>query len=158
MSHAYSMFVQISLGSFLMMLTIALAGFSSWLMEWLFERYRMWLLREPHRPKQMLVVMVASLWVLGIVTAGVWLWGVTLRLLGVFQTMEAAIYFALVSFATLGYGDVLLDREWRIFGAMAAVNGLIIFGLLTAFLVEALRHLHASQSQVRRARKRPIVD
>ena len=78
-------------------------------------------------------------------TTGVWIWAIAYRLLGVFDTMEASIYFSLVSFTTLGYGDILLTHQWRILGGMAAANGLLNFGLVTALLVEALRHLRISQ-------------
>jgi hypothetical protein len=36
-------------------------------------------------------------------------------------------------------------QDWRIFAAMAAVNGLLSFGLLTALLVEALRQVRLAQ-------------
>lgn len=44
-------------------------------------------------------------------------------------------------FSTLGLGDVVPHPEWRIFAVMAAVNGFLSFGLLTALLVEALRQV-----------------
>jgi hypothetical protein len=49
--------------------------------------------------------------------------------------MGEAIYFALSTYTTLGYGDVILGREHRTFAAMAAVTGLLNIGLSTAFLV-----------------------
>lgn len=139
------MLFQIGLGTMLMMLTIFVAAMAAWVMEWLFQLFRGWLLRPPHRPKLMLVVFVSAFFALGIVTTGVWIWAIAYRLLGVFDTMEASIYFSLVSFTTLGYGDILLTHQWRILGGMAAANGLLNFGLVTALLVEALRHLRISQ-------------
>lgn len=144
------MFVQIALGSVLLVITVIFASLSFWLMEVVFARLHDWLLREPHRPKMMLVVVVASLWVLGIVTFGVWMWAFAFHLLGVFGTLEEAVYFALVSFTTLGYGDVLLPHAWRILGGMAAANGLLMMGLLMALLVEVLRQLRAGQVERRR--------
>ena len=52
-----------------------------------------------------------------------------------FGTIEEALYFALASFTTLGYGDVLLGEHTRIFGAFSAVTGMLTFGVSTAFLV-----------------------
>ena len=109
-------------------------------------------MREPHRPKLMLVMLFASLWVLGIVTAGVWIWAFAFWALDIFVTFEEAVYFALVSFTTLGYGDILLPTQWRILGGMAAANGLLNIGLLTALLVEALRHVRLGQVDARRRR------
>ncbi len=68
-------------------------------------------------------------------TAQIWLWAVVLIRRGVFQSTSNAVYFSLVTSTTLGYGDITLEPEWRVFGAMAAVTGLLTFGLSTAFLV-----------------------
>lgn len=69
-------------------------------------------------------------------TLQVWIWALTLRTIRAMSSLEDAIYFALVTSTTLGYGDITLQRKWRLFGAMAAVNGLLTFGLSTAFLLE----------------------
>ena len=148
------MWVQILIGSAMMLLTVVVAGLSAWLMEWAFAKSHFWLLRDPHRPKLMLVVLITALWALLMVTAGVWLWAFCFRMLGVFLTMEAAVYFSLVSYTTLGRGDILLTHEWRILGGMAAANGLLNIGLLTALLVEALRHVRLGQLQSGRNRER----
>ena len=68
-----------------------------------------------------------------------------LWLLQIFVTFEASVYFSLVAFTTLGFGDVLLPVEWRLLGGLAAANGLLIFGLLTAMLVETLRQIRTRQ-------------
>jgi hypothetical protein len=144
------MIVQIGLGSVLILASILIGAMGAMLMELGFARWHGWLMREPHRVKLVVVVAVVSLWVLGVVTVGVWLWALVLHALGVLSTLEEAVYFALVSFTTLGYGDVLLPLEWRILGGMSAANGLLNFGLMTAFLVEALRHVRLGQVDARR--------
>ena len=101
------MFIQLFIGSVMMLLTVVIAAFSAWGMEWAFARSHFWLLREPHRPKLMLVVVIAAFWALAMVTVGVWIWALCFWALGIFVTMEAAVYFALVSYTTLGYGDIL---------------------------------------------------
>jgi len=50
-------------------------------------------------------------------------------------TFPESIYFSLVTYAALGYGDVVLGEHFRIFGAMESVTGLLMFGITTAFLV-----------------------
>ena len=56
-------------------------------------------------------------------------------LLGTFETVELSVYFSLASFTTLGYGDVTLGEDIRVFGAFTAVTGMLTFGVSTAFLV-----------------------
>jgi uncharacterized membrane protein YedE/YeeE len=59
-------------------------------------------------------------------------------LVGVFHDFETSIYFALVSFTTLGFGDIVLEKQWRILSGLMGANGLVIFGLTTAVLVDFL--------------------
>ncbi|WP_420407768.1 potassium channel family protein [Hoeflea sp.] len=74
-------------------------------------------------------------------TICVWLWALLFRVLGVFHTVEEAVYFSLVSFTTVGYGDVVVDPGWRILSGFVAVNGLLAFGIFTAVLIEVIRSL-----------------
>ncbi|MEZ5684684.1 MAG: ion channel [Paracoccaceae bacterium] len=149
----HQMFVQIGIGSLMMVMNIVVAGLAAWGMEAIFARLQPWLVREPHRPKLMVVMLVTALTALLLVTVGVWLWAFCFRSLGIFITMEGAVYFSLVAYTTLGYGDILLTHEWRILGGMAAANGLLNIGLLTAIMVEALRHVRLNQIEARKLRR-----
>ena len=46
---------------------------------------------------------------------------------------ESAFYFSGVTYATLGYGDLLLPKEWRMFGPLEALTGSLMVGLSIAF-------------------------
>ena len=75
--------------------------------------------------------------VLGLVaihTVEIWAYGVAFLVVGALPDFETALYFSTTSFTTLGYGDVVLDRHWRMFGAIEGANGLLLFGWSTAFL------------------------
>lgn len=139
------MLIQIVLGSVLLLITIGVAGLSFWLMETTTYRMHHWLLRPPHRPKLMIVLCLSAIWILAQMTVGVWLWAGAFVWLGVFDTLEASVYFSLVAFTTLGFGDVLLPQEWRLLSGMAAANGLLNIGIVTAFLVEGLRQVRLRQ-------------
>ncbi|MDQ7080985.1 MAG: ion channel [Paracoccaceae bacterium] len=141
------MFIQIALGTALILLTVLGTGLSFFLLEKLFAKVNDWLLREPHQPKLMMMLSVTVLWVLGTVTISVWVWALVLWGLGVFLTLEGSMYFSLTAFTTLGFGDILLPHRWRLLGGMAAVNGLINLGLSTAMLVEMLRFVRVSQRE-----------
>lgn len=68
-------------------------------------------------------------------TVQVWLWAFAFVWLGALPHISEAIYFSLVTYTTVGYGDVTVGEKFRVFGAMASVTGLLNFGLSTAFLV-----------------------
>jgi voltage-gated potassium channel Kch len=75
--------------------------------------------------------------VLGLVvihTIEIWLYAVVYFVLGALPEFEAALYFSTTSFTTIGYGDVVLDKTWRLLSAIEGANGLLLFGWSTAFL------------------------
>lgn len=143
------MFVQIALGAGLLIVNLVVMAVAALLLEVAFRTAHPWLISQPQRPKLLLMLIGVGLWVLGVITAGVWSWAGTLRVLGAFATVEEAVYFALVAFTTLGLGDVVPPHEWRILATMASVNGFLSFGLLTALLVEALRQVRLAQLERR---------
>ena len=144
------MLVQIAIGTLILLVNILLAALASLVLEVAFRRWHRWLVTAPQRPKLILMLVCVGIWVLGIVTICVWIWALALWSLGAFPTVEEAVYFSLVAFSTLGLGDVVPPQAWRIFGVMAAVNGFLSFGLLTALMVEALRQVRLSQLELRR--------
>lgn len=74
-------------------------------------------------------------------TIQVWLWAASFMFLGTFSNFSDAIYFSIVTYTTVGYGDVTVGGGFRVYGAMAAVTGLLNFGLSTAFLVGLFERL-----------------
>ena len=119
-------------------------------LEVMFQKTHPWLMREPHRPKLVLLVAGVSLWLLGVITLGVWIWAGAYLWLGAFPTLEQSVYFSIVAYTTLGLGDVVLPQAWRILAGMEAANGFINFGLLSALFIEALRQIRLSQVELRR--------
>ncbi len=69
-------------------------------------------------------------------TIEIWMWAITFLRLELFDGMEPSLYFAAVSYTTLGFGDVIIDPPWRLLSGAAAANGLLLFGLSAAFMVE----------------------
>ena len=53
-----------------------------------------------------------------------------------------SLYFSTVTFTTVGYGDIVLDREWRQLASFEAVNGWIIFGWATALIMAVIQRLY----------------
>ena len=57
------------------------------------------------------------------------------------QEIEPALYFSLVTYTTLGYGDVVLPPAYRLLSAFTATNGVIIFGWSTAIVVASIQKI-----------------
>lgn len=66
------------------------------------------------------------------------LWALLFLLLGEFEDFTAALYFSGVTFATLGYGDVVLSQHWRLLSPLEAANGILMFGVSTAIMTAAV--------------------
>lgn len=54
-------------------------------------------------------------------------------------TLEKALYFSLVTFTTLGYGDITLSADWRVLSGIEALNGILLVGWSTAMLFTVLQ-------------------
>ena len=72
-------------------------------------------------------------------TLEVWVWAMVLMATGAVTGLEPAVYFSLVSFTTLGFGDITLNTEWRLMSALIGANGFLLFGWSTAYMVELVR-------------------
>jgi len=139
------MILQIALGALLILATI-LVGSMVWLgLELTLMRLHGWLMRPPHLLKLVIALMAALVATLAMITVSVWIWALTYYWLDIFGTMEAALYFTMISFTTLGFGDVILPMEWRLLGGMTAANGFLNFGLVAALLVETMRNIRIGQ-------------
>lgn len=76
-------------------------------------------------------------------TAEIWLYAFAYVAVGAAADFETALYYSTVTFASLGQGDVVLTREWRLFGAIEAANGVILFAWSTAFLLAVMSRLRS---------------
>lgn len=65
-------------------------------------------------------------------------WAGLFRLLGEFEGFTQALYFSGVTFATLGYGDVVLSPGWQMLSPLEAANGVLMFGVSTAMMTGAV--------------------
>ena len=68
------------------------------------------------------------------------LWAAFYVWVGALPDFSDAIYFSLVTFTTLGYGDVTLNDAWRMLAATQAATGILIFGWSTAVIVAVVQH------------------
>ena len=87
------------------------------------------------------VILFVVLGLVAIHSFEIWLYGAAFWAIGAVRDFETALYFSTVTFTTLGYGDVVLDGNWRLFGAIEAGNGLILFGWSTTFLLSVTSRL-----------------
>ncbi len=64
-----------------------------------------------------------------------------------FKSFEEALYFSMVTFTTVGYGDVTLQGSWRLLAGIEAMNGILLVGWSSASLYNVIRHLWTTDIQ-----------
>ena len=84
-------------------------------------------------------IIFGVLYIMAAHTLEVWVWAAVLMVTGAVEGLEPAVYFSLVSFTTLGFGDITLDQDWRLMSALIGANGFLLFGWSTAYMVELIR-------------------
>jgi hypothetical protein len=61
--------------------------------------------------------------------------------------LESAFYFAGVTYTTVGYGDLVLSKEWRLLGPVEGLTGILMCGLSTGFFFALVSRLYAPQKK-----------
>ncbi len=64
---------------------------------------------------------------------------------------ESSFYFAGVTYTTLGYGDLVLPRQWRMLGPIEGLTGILMCGLSTGFFFAMVSRIHQIRAQTTRA-------
>lgn len=74
-------------------------------------------------------------WLLAIlhgIDAGIW--AVAYRLVGAIASLHMAILYSVDCMATLGSTGVPVNADWSLLGPLEGANGMLLFGVSTAFL------------------------
>lgn len=134
------MLVQLTLASFMVLVTVIvhLVGLAV-LSRLLRSHHR---LMHPMRIMPLTILLAAAVGIFAIHTIEIWLYAALYVQLGAIAGFEESLYFSTVTYASIGYGDVLLPQAWRILGAIEGATGVIMLGWSTAFLVSLLARLN----------------
>lgn len=69
------------------------------------------------------------------------IWATLFILLGEFSDFETAFYHSGVNFASLGYGDIVMSKNWRLLGPIEATNGILMLGVATAMITASVTEI-----------------
>jgi len=112
----------------------------------LLGRVRRRLARRPRTHRQVAVYSVVTIGALGWILAALHavqalIWAVAYRLLGMVHTMAEAVLFSVDSMTARGGSGLELAPHWRLMGALEATNGMLLFGVSTAFVATVIKGL-----------------
>lgn len=69
------------------------------------------------------------------------LWGFAFLVLGAVPAMAPAMLYSLNALTSFGHDTIVLFGHWQLLGAIEALNGIMLFGLTTAFLFATLQRV-----------------
>jgi hypothetical protein len=130
---------QLVIGTLVIAVTVAVQAEMFNLLSGRFERIVLTLRYVLRRFANTGAIIVGVLYIMFIQTINVWIWASVFIIVGAFDTLEPALYFSLVSFTTVGFGDITLGHEWRLLSALTAANGFLSFSWSGAYMVELVR-------------------
>ena len=68
-------------------------------------------------------------------------WAAAYRFLGAVPDAKSAMLYSLNAMTTYGHESVSLEPHWQMMGALEALNGMLLFGLTTAFLFAMIQEV-----------------
>ncbi len=86
---------------------------------------------------RVLAMISVVLGLFAVLTVEIWLWAACYWLLGLLPDFATALYFSTVTFSTIGYGDIVPAPNWRMLAALEGINGFLLIGWSTAYLIAA---------------------
>ena len=70
-------------------------------------------------------------------------WALLYVRLGAMSDVSSSMLYSLSAITSYGHSNIFLEERWRLLGAIEAMNGLILFGLTTAFLFAAIEEVRS---------------
>ena len=100
------------------------------------------ILRARRSSMVLAVLMVVSVLLLTVLHAvEAFAWAGAYVALGARPDFATAMLYSLSAMTSYGHANLFLAKEWQLMGAIEALNGMLLFGLSTAFLFAVLRDL-----------------
>jgi hypothetical protein len=131
-------------GLSLIALTIAIHAMGVTFMVSVLHSFRLRLgSRSPSLPRVFAIV-IGTITMTGLLLAALHIieaaiWAAAYLWLGAFGSLEAAILYSVDSIVTRGASGLILQSRWQMMGALEAANGVLLFGISTAFIFTVMQ-------------------
>jgi hypothetical protein len=99
--------------------------------------------RSPGLPRVFAIV-IGTITAMGLLLAALHMveagfWAAAYLWLGALGSLEAAILYSVDSIVTRGASGLVLQSHWQMMGALEAVDGVLLFGISTAFIFTVMQ-------------------
>jgi len=136
------MLLNIAIGVFIIGITILIHGYGTIFWVKLLSRKYKNKQKSSLNKKTVWLLIYTAIFLLSLNFMEAIIWGFAYYILpGIteFDTLEKAIYFSLVTFTTLGYGEITIHSTNRILAGLEAMNGVLLLGWTTAIMFSVLQ-------------------
>lgn len=69
------------------------------------------------------------------------IWAAAYRFLGALPDARTAMLYSISAMTSYGHANLFLKDRWQLMGALEALNGMLLFGLTTAFLFAMIQRV-----------------
>ncbi len=131
-------------GLSLIALTIAIHATGVTVMVSVLHRFRVRLQsRSPGLPRVFAIV-IGTITAMGLLLAALHvleaaIWAAAYRWLDAFGSLEAAVLYSVDTITTRSASGLVLPSHWQMMGALEAANGVLLFGISTAFIFTVMQ-------------------
>lgn len=139
------MFHQLAIGGLFIAATVAIHAVALDRIMFLVERMGPYFFRRFRHSWKIPILIFTVIAVFCALIVDIWLWAMFFLFVGAVPNLETALYFTTVSFCTVGFGDIVLEHDWRLLSSITAANGMLLFGWSTAFIYEVMSKLYAGE-------------
>ena len=134
-------------GLTLIALTIAIHVIGVTLMVSVLHGFRIRLERRSHGLPRMFAIVIGTITAMGLLLAALHmieatLWAAAYLWLGAVGSPEAAMLYSVDSIATRGASGLVLQSHRQMMGALEAVDGVLLFGISTAFIFTVMQFFY----------------
>lgn len=87
-------------------------------------------------------------WLILIHVTEISVWALFYLWRGWMPNAEAAFYFSGTTYTTIGYGDLVLVKPWRLLGPLEGLIGILMCGLSTGYFFVVVSHVFQSRHMI----------
>ena len=88
------------------------------------------------------LLVVVTWWLVLLHLAEISVWGLFYLWWGCLPDAEAAVYFSGVTYTSIGYGDLVLAKPWRVLAPIEGLTGVLMGGLSTGALFAVVTQIY----------------
>ena len=143
----------------LIVVTSFIHGAGTLVVFWMLFRSRMFAVRHfgsVHNAGLLTSVVVALLAVHLIEAA---CWATFYSYKGCFADFNTSLYFSMITYTTVGYGDIVLrDRQWRLLAGLEAMTGPLMLCWSTVILVQVITTIYLQRRETWEGEESPAPE